>query len=85
MPISRKLGGPILVWACLAAAGVGFAIGMRFRVTLLLAAAVLLSVVTIAVAIHAGWSVSHTVGVLVLLLAIQQASYLLGLFASMRR
>jgi hypothetical protein len=37
------------------------------------------------VAIHAGWSVSHTVGVLVLLLAIQQASYLLGLFASMRR
>ena len=73
------------MWACLAAAGVGFAIGLRFRVTLLLAAAVLLSVATIAVAIDAGWSVSHTVGVLVLLLAIQQASYLLGLLASMRR
>ena len=27
-----------------------------------------------------GWSVSHTFGVLVLLLAVQQASYLLGLF-----
>jgi len=73
------------VWACLAAAGVGFAIGMRYRVTLLLAAAALLSVATIAVAIQAGWSVSHTVGVLVLLLAVQQASYLLGLFASVRR
>lgn len=73
------------MWACLAAAGVGFAIGMRYRVTLLLAAAALLSVATIAVAIQAGWSVSHTVGVLVLLLAVQQASYLLGLFASVRR
>lgn len=73
------------MWACLAAAGVGFAIGMRYRVTLLLAAAALLSVATIAVAIQAGWSVSHTAGVLVLLLAVQQASYLLGLFASVRR
>jgi len=73
------------VWACLAAAGVGFAIGMRFRVTLLLAAAALLTVATIAVAINAGWSVAHTAGVLVLLLAIQQASYLLGLYASVRR
>jgi heme/copper-type cytochrome/quinol oxidase subunit 4 len=73
------------VWACLAAAGVGFAIGMRFRVTFLLAAAVLLTVATIAVAVADGWSISHTVGVLVLLLAIQQASYLVGLYASVRR
>jgi len=73
------------VWACLAAAGVGFAIGMRFRVMFLLAAAVLFTVATIAVAVSGGWSVSHTVGVLVLLLAIQQTSYLLGLFVSMRR
>lgn len=73
------------MWACLAAAGVGFAIGMRFRVTFLLAAAALLAVATIAVAIHAGWSVPHTLGVLVLLLAIQQASYLVGLYASVRR
>jgi hypothetical protein len=74
-----------LVWACLAAAGVGLVIGLRFRVTLLLAAAVLLSLATIAVAIYSGWTASHTVGVLFLLLAVQQASYLLGLFASLRR
>jgi hypothetical protein len=82
---SRELGGPVLVWACLAAAGVGFAIGVHFRVTMLLAAAVLLSVATIAVAIYTGWSVSRTVAVLFLLLAIQQAAYLLGLYAAMRR
>jgi hypothetical protein len=40
---------------------------------------------TIAVAIYSGWTASHTVGVLFLLLAVQQASYLLGLFASLRR
>ncbi len=73
------------MWACLAAAGVGFAIGLRFRVTLLAAAAALLSGATIAVAIYAGWSVSHTITVLFLLLAVQQGSYLIGLFASLRR
>ncbi len=73
------------MWACIAAAGVGFTIGVRFRVTLLLAASVLLSVATIAAAIHAGWSISHTVAVLFLLLAIQQVSYLLGLFVSLHR
>jgi hypothetical protein len=74
-----------LVWACLAAAGTGFAIGLRFRVTMLLAAAALFSVGTIALAIQSGWSVSHTIGVLFLLLAIQQGAYLIGLYASVRR
>jgi hypothetical protein len=74
-----------LVWACLAAAGIGFAIGLRFRVTLLLAAAALLSAATVAVAVYAGWTLAHTLAVLVLLLALQQGAYLIGLFASMRR
>jgi hypothetical protein len=74
-----------LVWACLAAAGIGFAIGLRFRVTMLLAAAALFSVATIAVAIHADWSLARTIAVLFLLLATQQGAYLVGLYASVRR
>jgi len=74
-----------LLWACLAAAAVGLAIGLRFRVTLLFAAAVLLSVVTVAVAIWAGWTVVQTLGAVLLLLVIQQGFYLIGLFASPRR
>jgi hypothetical protein len=64
---------------------VGLAIGLRFRVTLLFAAAVLLSVVTVAVAIWAGWTVVQTLGAVLLLLVIQQGFYLIGLFASPRR
>ena len=74
-----------MLWACLAAAAVGLAIGLRFRVTLLFAAAVLLSVVTVAVAIWAGWTVIQTLGAVLLLLVIQQGFYLVGLFASPRR
>ncbi len=74
-----------MLWACLAAAAVGLAIGLRFRVTLLFAAAVLLSVVTVAVAIWAGWTVIQTLGAVLLLLVIQQGFYLIGLFASPRR
>ncbi len=74
-----------MLWACLAAAAVGLAIGLRFRVTLLFAAAVLLSVVTVAVAIWAGWTVVQTLGAVLLLLVIQQGFYLIGLFASPRR
>jgi hypothetical protein len=74
-----------LVWACLAAAGVGFAIGLRFRVTLLLAAAGLLSVLTVGFAVYSGWSVGRTIAVLALLLAIQQGSYLIGIVASSHR
>jgi len=60
-------------------------IGLRFRVTLLLVAASIMTALTVGIAIHAGWSVMHTVGVLVLLLAIQQGSYLIGILASLRR
>jgi hypothetical protein len=74
-----------LLWACLAAAAVGLAIGLRFRVTLLLAAAVLFSGGTIAVAIYAGWTIVQTLLALLLLLVIQQGFYLIGLFASVRR
>lgn len=74
-----------MLWACLAAAAVGLAIGLRFRVTLLFAAAVLLSVVTVAVAIWAGWTVVQTLGAVLLLLVIQQGFYLIGLLASPRR
>jgi hypothetical protein len=83
--LSRRGGGSILVWACLAAAGVGLAIGLRFRVTFLLATAGLMSAATVAVAILLGWSFSHTIAVLALLLAIQQGSYLIGVLASLRR
>ncbi len=74
-----------MLWACLAAAAVGLALGLRFPVTLLFAAAVLLSVVTVAVAIWAGWTVIQTLGAVLLLLVIQQGFYLIGLFASPRR
>jgi hypothetical protein len=77
--------GTDLLWACLAAAGSGLAIGLRFRVPLLLAAAAILSFATLAVAVYEGWSVTRTLGVLFLLLAFQQGFYLLGLFASLRR
>ncbi len=85
MGIGRTSGEIILVWACLAAALVGLAVGLRFRVTMLLATSALLSLATIAVAISAGWSFVHTIAVLLLLLAILQGSYLIGLFATLRR
>jgi hypothetical protein len=60
-------------------------IGLRFRVTLLLVAASIMTALTVGIAVHAGWSVTHTIGVLVLLLAIQQGSYVIGILASLRR
>ena len=82
---SLACGGTIVVWACLAAALSGFAIGLRFRVPMMMAAALALAGITIAVSISSGWGFSRTATVLLLLLAIQQCSYLLGLFASLRR
>jgi hypothetical protein len=82
---SLACGGTIVVWACLAAALSGFAIGLRFRVTMMVAAALALAGITIAVSILSGWGFSRTATVLLLLLAIQQCSYLIGLFASLRR
>jgi hypothetical protein len=74
-----------MLWAFLAAAGAGLAIGLRFRVTMLLAAGAVLSALTVAAAIHSGWTVSRTLTMLVLLLATQQAAYLVGLVAASRR
>jgi hypothetical protein len=85
MGIGRGSGEIILVWACLAAAAVGLAVGLRFRLTMLLATSALLSLATIAVAISAGWSFGHTIAMLLLLLGILQVSYLIGLFATLRR
>jgi hypothetical protein len=74
-----------LVWACLAAAGSGFVVGLRFRVVMLLPLALALIAATIAVAVNAGWNAPQALGVAVLLLFIQQAAYLLGLFVSARQ
>ncbi len=73
------------MWACLAAAGVGLGIGFRFRVTMLLAASLVTTSIVIAVAVYSGWSLSYTVGAIVLLLVIEHVSYLAGLLASSRR
>ncbi|MGP1665439.1 MAG: hypothetical protein ACTS5I_05915 [Rhodanobacter sp.] len=72
------------MWACLAAAGSGFVVGLRFRVVMLLPFALGLIAATIAVAVNGGWNVSHALGVTVLLLFIQQAAYLLGIFVAAR-
>ena len=73
------------MWACLAAAGSGFVVGLRFRVVMLLPLALALIAATIAIAINAGWNVTQVLGVTVMLLFIQQAGYLLGLFVSARQ
>ena len=71
-----------MVWLFLAAAGVGFGIGLRFRVSTLFVAAVVLAVVLLAVAVLSGWSAARTIVALFGLLALQQALYLLGVFVS---
>jgi hypothetical protein len=80
----RNAGATFLLWAFLAAAAIGFAIGLRFRVTMLFAAAVIFTAVTLTVAIYSAWPASRTIEVLIGLLAIQQLLYLIGLFASGR-
>ena len=73
-----------MVWACLTAAGIGLAIGFRFRVPMLLAATVVTTAVVVAVAIHSGWSVPRALGVMVLLAVIEHVAYLVGLLGSAR-
>jgi hypothetical protein len=75
----------VLLFAVLAAAGSGLAIGLRFRVNMLFAASVLFGLGTIAVAIHSGWSITHTIAILLLLLGVQQGAYLLGLVLAARK
>jgi hypothetical protein len=74
----------VLLFAVLAAAGSGLAIGLRFRVNMLFAASVVFGLGTIAVAIRSGWSITHTIAILLLLLGVQQGAYLLGLVLAAR-
>jgi hypothetical protein len=74
----------VLLFAILAAAGSGLAIGVRFRVSMLFAASVVFGLGTIAVAIRSGWSITYTIAVLLLLLGVQQGAYLLGLVLAAR-
>ena len=73
-----------LVWLFLAAAGIGFAIGLRFRVFMVFAAAVVLAAGVLAVGISSKWAAFRTLEVAVGSLAIQQLFYLIGLFVSGR-
>ncbi len=70
--------------ALLGAAASGLAIGLRFRVNMLLSASSVFSIGTIAAALFFGWSLGHTIGVLLILLVVQQSAYLIGLFAVAR-
>lgn len=74
-----------MVWPCLAAAIAGLAIGLWFRVPFLLAAAFFVSIATIVMGRLSGWSYLSIFLSLLLLLAILQASYLVGLWAASRR
>jgi hypothetical protein len=58
---------------------------MRFKVPVILGLALLVVVGTIAVAVIFDWTPLRAIGVLALLLAVQQAAYLLGLLLSTRR
>lgn len=74
------------MWACLAAAIVGLAIGLRFRVAFLVAAAWLVAGGTVVVGLQAGWSTLRILAVLLLVLACTQIGYIIGLWAtSLRR
>lgn len=70
------------MWACLAAAIVGLAIGLRFRVAFLMAAAWLVGGATIGYGLHAGWSSVRILAALLLVLAIMQIGYVIGLWAT---
>jgi hypothetical protein len=73
-----------LLFAVLAAAVSGLAIGLRFRVNMLFAASSVFGIATIAAALFFGWSLGRTIGVLLILLVVQQSAYLIGLFAVAR-
>ena len=74
-----------MVWACLAAAGIGLLVGMRYKVTVMLVLALMVVVGTIAVAVIFDWTLQRAIGALVMLLAVQQTAYLIGLLLSTRR
>jgi hypothetical protein len=74
-----------LVWACLAAAGIGLLAGMRFKAPVMLVLALMVVVGTVAVAMVFDWTPLRAIGVLALLLTVQQSAYLVGLLLSARR
>ena len=73
-----------MLFAILAAAGSGLAIGLRFRVNMLFAASGVFGIGTIATALLLGWSLAHTIAVLIILLGLQQSAYLIGLVLNAR-
>ena len=74
-----------MVWACLAAAGIGLLAGMRYKEPVMLVLALMVVVGTIAVAVIFDWTLQRAIGALVMLLAVQQSAYLVGLLLSARR
>ena len=73
------------MWACLAAAGIGLLAGMRYKAPVMLILALMVVVGTIAVAAIFDWTLQRAIGALVMLLAVQQSAYLIGLLLSTRR
>ena len=74
-----------MVWACLAAAGIGLLAGMRYKAPVMLVLALMVVVGIIAVAVIFDWTLQRAIGALVMLLAVQQSAYLVGLLLSARR
>ena len=74
-----------MAWATLAAAIAGLVIGLCFRAPALVAATLVLILGTVGVALHLEWSFLRTIAVVLLLQAVHQAAYLLGVLASTRR
>jgi hypothetical protein len=77
--------GRFLLWACIAAAVVGLAVGLRFRVPMLLFTAIIICAVTVGIGVHSDWSAYRTIAITIRFLAIEQVFYLAGLFAASRR
>ena len=73
------------MWACLAAAGIGLLAGMRFKAPVMLVLALMVVVGTVAAAMVFEWTPLRAIGVLALLLTVQQSAYLVGLLLSARR
>jgi hypothetical protein len=71
-----------LVWAFLAVAVIGFATGLRFRVSMLFGVTVVVVALTVAAAGHFGWTIARFIIVCFALLIVQQICYFLGLCVS---
>ena len=73
------------MWACLAAAGIGFLAGLRYKATVMLVLALGVVLGTTAAAVIFGWTPLRAIGVSFLLLVVQQSAYLVGLMLSTPR